>query len=354
MYLIDKELTCYETRFWTRRWGECAGCKPVRVQGVSFDRAPPPMPDPVSKAKTEQIKADVIKVPPFDIQEIPDAMRREGMPVSAKLMERWFAGVLNYAPSDEDLQAEINQNGEPYPARMYDTTSITLDWILKYERAKAAYTDLITQRIYRDAAALVLRSRLIPYVDAGVAFDPWQLCRGSMRVFHKYFHFQFATVGGSLSQKIGEFIESNYYNRGVPDDLTGALGSFNFYAAPAHVKINHIDRVAEISSIYVYVKDSYDFTDGPGAVSQYLGHWSKKGVIVVPYNGLVGQLDIPSLYLPYPVARGDVRVPGNVYYPIHNKDFRAWAIKHQRGGDFMIFSDRKRVRLRDPIRVRLT
>lgn len=46
-------------------------------------------------------------------------------------------------------------------------------------------------------------------------------------------------------------------------------------------------------------------------------------------------------------------VKGNVYYPVHNKDFRQWAMKYQRGGDFIIFSDRKRVRLRQPIRIKL-
>ncbi|WP_434660932.1 DUF6402 family protein [Paraburkholderia sp. A3BS-1L] len=115
------------------------------------------------------------------------------------------------------------------------------------------------------------------------------------------------------------------------------------------------DFFYEMNSFLLLIasKDSYDFTDKPGDVSQYLGHWSSKGVIVVPYDGLVGQLNAPSLYLPYPVARGDMRVKGNVYYPVHNKDLRQWAMKHQRGGDFIIFSDRKRVRLREPIRIKL-
>ncbi|WP_221624068.1 DUF6402 family protein [Burkholderia sp. Bp8998] len=41
----------------------------------------------------------------------------------------------------------------------------------------------------------------------------------------------------------------------------------------------------------------------------------------------------------------------NIYYPVRNSDFREWQKKHKRGGDFIIFSDKKFVRLDKPIRV---
>ncbi|MCA8021987.1 DUF6402 family protein [Burkholderia metallica] len=34
---------------------------------------------------------------------------------------------------------------------------------------------------------------------------------------------------------------------------------------------------------------------------------------------------------------GDVRVAGNVYYPVRNNSFREWQQRHRRGGDFVIF-----------------
>ncbi|CAB3778939.1 hypothetical protein LMG28688_00640 [Paraburkholderia caffeinitolerans] len=356
MYLIDGEIPYYKTSIWGSKWSKCDGCKPVDVQrisvpGISMDKAPPPAPKP-AKAQSSPQK-EVIKVPPFDIQEIPDAMRREAMPVAAQLMTRWFAGELNYAPTGEDLKAERNQDGEPYPSTMYDITTVKMSWILKFERAKEQYNELIKNRIYNQAAISVLRERLVPYRDFIVPMKIWDICKNNMPILHRYFHFQRVNVGSSLAQKIDEFMESQFHRNGIPDDLTGALGSFNLYAAPADVKIDYVTREAVISSVYVYVKDSYDFTDEAGSVSQYLGHWSTKGVIVVPYHGLIQQLNIWSLYVPYPVARGNVRVKGNIYYPVHNKDFRAWAIKHQRGGDFMVFSDRKRCQLRVPIRIKL-
>jgi hypothetical protein len=44
--------------------------------------------DPPRAPKPEPLENSKAVVPPFDIQEIPGAMRKEFMPVSAKLMER--------------------------------------------------------------------------------------------------------------------------------------------------------------------------------------------------------------------------------------------------------------------------
>ncbi|WP_250637566.1 DUF6402 family protein [Burkholderia ubonensis] len=104
-------------------------------------------PDPPKVPKPAPIEKKKETVPPFDLQEIPSAMRKLWMPISAKLMERWFAGALNYSPTDDDEAAYINQDGMPYPLEMYDTTTVKLDWVLKYERAKAQYDALQKNQI---------------------------------------------------------------------------------------------------------------------------------------------------------------------------------------------------------------
>jgi len=53
-----------------------------------------------------------------------------------------------------------------------------------------------------------------------------------------------------------------------------------------------------------------------------------------------------SVTLPYinaSVALGNPVIKGNVYYPVHNSNFRQWAIRHRRGGDFVVYSDRRYV-----------
>jgi hypothetical protein len=187
--------------------------------------------------------------------------------------------------------------------------------------------------------------------DPDQNIDAWAKCGEKLPSLHRHFQFQFVSVGSTLAQKIGDMAIA-LRNNGVPDDLTAALGSFNIYAA---IGFAHFPRpgVAEISGIYVYVKDSFDFTDLKVQTSQYLGHWSKNGVIVVPYNGAAAALGKAAFYISYPVALGNPKVAGNVYYPIHNQDFRRWAIKYGRGGDFIIYSDYKFVPLFPPIKVYL-
>jgi hypothetical protein len=58
-------------------------------------------------------------------------------------------------------------------------------------------------------------------------------------------------------------------------------------------------------------------------------------------------------YINAPVSTGNPSVKGKVYYPIHNSDFRQWAIKHRRGGDFIIFSDRRFVPIFPTIKIYL-
>ncbi|WP_175945477.1 DUF6402 family protein [Burkholderia pyrrocinia] len=307
---------------------------------------PPKPPKPAPAPKQQQSE-----VPPFDIQEIPGAMRKEMMPVAAKLMERWFAGELNYARTEADVKAEINQRGEPYPPSMYDMTTVKLDWALRPRRAKDQYDYLINTAIRTPKAREQLGKILGRYKRPGVQLDAWVMCGENLRNLHKHFQFTFANVGSTLAQKIAEDVDAKLHTNGVPDDLNAALGAFDIYAAVAYATFDAYARSAEVSGIYVYVKDSYDFTDGAGEISQYLGHWSKDGIIVLDYNGFAAYLNRPKLYRSYSVTMGDPSVRGNVFYPVHNKDFRDWALKYQRGGDFIVFSNYRFVPIYPPMKV---
>ena len=309
--------------------------------------APPRQPKPAPTPKTEV-------VPPCDIQEIPGAMRKNYMFKSAALMEKWFAGELNYSPTDADEKAEINQKGEPYPASMYDASTIKLDWVLNFRRAKDQYDALVNTAIRSPAAMRQLALILSRYKRRGAELDAWALSGKNLGRLHRHFQFQYAGVESSLPQKINRFIASNMQNRGTPDDLTGALGSFNFYAAIAYADFNDDATIVRLKGVYVYIRDNYTFTDTPGETSQCLGHWSRNGVVIVPYTAAIAILDKPWLpYVDYPVAVGDVRVSGNIYYPVKNSSFREWAIRHKRGGDFVVYSDYRFVPIYPPMTVYL-
>ena len=92
--------------------------------------------DAVLKAKAVFAAPPAKKVPPFDIQDVPKAMRKLHMPMAAKLQERWFAGQENYSQSPRHLQNEIDQNGLRYSPAMVDSTTIKMNWVLSFSRAK--------------------------------------------------------------------------------------------------------------------------------------------------------------------------------------------------------------------------
>ncbi|MFL9960592.1 DUF6402 family protein [Paraburkholderia sediminicola] len=133
-------------------------------------------------------------------------------------------------------------------------------------------------------------------------------------------------------------------SRGTPDDLTAALGSFNFYAAIAGARIE--PGIITVTHIVVYVKDNYTFNTNANETSQYLGHWNRKGVIVVPtfVAAQVANID----WLEFPVAVYTSGPKYRVYYPVKNSTFRTWQMKHRQGGDFIIYSDCVPILLKNP------
>ncbi|TKC92682.1 hypothetical protein FAZ69_00200 [Trinickia terrae] len=309
-----------------------------------------PVPPKTSKLEPPAAKKQDV-VPPFDIQEIPGAMRKEFMPVSAKLMERWFAGELNYSQSDSDQKDEINQDGQPYSESMIDRTSVTMDWVLKHERARKQYEELINTAIYNRKAYEEAKKILRRYRKR-LGVSPWTECDNDIRQLHRNFQFQRVVVESSFEQKAEQYVR-RMVHEGVPDDLTGSLGAFNFYAAIATADFDLQGKSATVTHIAVYVRDGYSFEGASDTRSQYLGHWSKDGVIVVPGYVAINMAGVP--WLDYPVVTGNVaenlHKKGKVYYPVRNRSFREWQLKHQRGGDFIIYSDWKTVRLEKPIKV---
>lgn len=312
---------------------------------TSWLRSPAPAPKaaPAPAPKAVPASPPARKVPPFDIQDVPKSMRKLALPMAATLQERWFAGAANYSRSPRDLLDEIDQNGVRYTPTMVDSTSIKMDWVLSFRRAKAAFDELIQARLRTPTALDTLKNKLAPYRNRHDILG-WNAANSDYLEFHKKFQFQLIDVNASWGQRISQFLDRSITAGGVPDDLTGALGSFNFYAAVRYARFESspAGRVAVVTDVSVYVRDPYEFSD-----EQYLGHWSPSHVAVVPAHQMArGWLD-------YPVVDGSVYDKDSVLYPVTNKDYRDWRAKYNQGGDFMIYTDRVNVKLDSPIRVAL-
>ncbi|MGF6374059.1 hypothetical protein OKW40_006875 [Paraburkholderia sp. RAU6.4a] len=392
---MPNEISVYKINKLLWRWTKQDDARAVRGVGMSLDKPPPAQLNPpkahveqaepksrppapaqrgnlpddngknaqaLSRSKTQLSKPEVPRspepprltkrattVPPFDIQDIPAAMRKEMMPVGAKLMDRWFAGELNYSRSEDDQKNEINQDGKPYPDSMYDHGIIKMKWVLGFRRAREQYEDLVNERIYSSKAASAVRQIVARYTAFGRMYlSAWGICRHDIRILHKDFQFQYVTVDGTFEQKAKTALRQSTAH--APDDLTAALGSFVINAAISEIEYDFQKRIGVIEKIVVYVKDSYSFQGELDTTSQYLGHWSRRGVAISAATELANLAGSP--WIDFPVVIGPTQAlsnPGKVYYPIRNRDFRQWQRKHNRGGDFIVYSDFNTIRLQRPI-----
>ena len=428
-YRMESSLIPFRPIRWQAYAGS-RGCVPLATQtGVSLERPapgvtpPPPQPTPpkvklsrqaikaqkeeerlqkhaeAEAAKTERnskppMQADELvleecKDPPvFDLQDIPDAMEKMGWPVSAKLARTWF-----------NAQKHIYDN-DPNSVQPYESTSVTLDWVLRFGKVRDIYKDLIERGIYNRNGLGKLERILSHHLSTmfihtkALDLDTGDFLK-DLRQFHIDWQFQRASVFNQ------DTMQSNF----SLTDLTGSLARFNLYAAIAKATVRGdkyflyddfkktktfcINPKVEVTHVFVYIKDSYSFNDDPdGVKSQYLGHWNKTGIIITPKSVLSQAVDgshkifgqksinvrthlgnysedrskLHSLYftdegLEFLVDTRKGLFQKNreqdIYFPIYNKNFNAWREKHARGGDFMIYSRPKLVKLDKPIRLQL-
>ncbi|MGG1947590.1 DUF6402 family protein [Trinickia sp. NRRL B-1857] len=344
------------------------------------------MPKPAAPSESKhQLDDDCRRPPPFDMLDLPAAMGKMGFHVAAKLSRRWFNG----------RKSIVGNLSDRYPDDMVDRKTVSLDFTLRYGGAEAKLRSLVNKEIYTENAITALKESILHFVskqftDHSIAFsgeiDSWNLSNDDIQTFHKNYQFQ--------RIKVSSF-ETLNRNAG-PTDLTAALGNFFYMAAVANATVyseKYCDYTGssprfccrsrvEVTQIYVYVRDSYSFADKPGGTaSQYLGHWNRYGMILVPaaiiadtLNNVIGREggglqwgnnpNTPSASLiydngfkrPVDIINGifkDSLRKQDVYYPVYNSNYNAWRKKYDQGGDFVIYSELKKIKLPKPIHLTL-
>ncbi|MDB5800723.1 MAG: hypothetical protein JWL63_1662 [Rhodocyclales bacterium] len=401
-------------KVWKAHYGQ-QGCVPLNTQQtISLDRLAPGEPAPPAKPKPpkptrKQIKAqqaeqarqqalaesakkqeqkepknneqkpkfldaeECEKLPIFDLQDIPDAMQKMGWTVSAKLARRWFSSPKHVF------------DGKPTSLQPLDDSIITLDWTLKFGTVKNKFNKLISEDIYESGSIALLKKytnrqlskTFVEEDSTNLSFNTAPYL-ADIRQFHIDWQFQLS--------KITSWDTMDGLH---PNDLTGSLANFNLYVAIGNVDIAAekyfkydkdkgtksycIDSVATVTHVYIYAKDNYSFIDEYSS-SQYLGHWNKTGVIIAG-DAIISEIT-NSKYINselgnhkkidfFDIIRGkdkpvDLRkgwigkykVP-DVFFPVYNKDYNQWREKHNRGGDLMIYSKPKYLKLKKPIKIKL-
>lgn len=232
----------------------------------------------------------------FDITKIPGIMRSHKWNSGAQLMDNWFSRSANDDPF----------KGVP------DTTTIKMDsWVLTFDRARKVYDQMISDKIYANPAAQKEITKMLKGKKLlGSAKSPF----------------------GDFSRPVPE-IDVNYINERTVgsitddlDDMFAALGRFNLrMAVKGFVLTTSVagksTYTVTIDAVGVYVRDSYDFNDDSW-FSQPLGFWNEK-TNYAGRNPFLGT-------------------------EVTNKDFRDWRTAHNKGGDFLVYSDLKVIKLSPP------
>lgn len=245
----------------------------------------PPQPTAPAKKKDDE-DDDCYTPPPFDMLDLPGAMKKMGFPVAAKLAQRWF---------DRRKYILSNDPSASYPGDLVDKDDVSLSFVLSYDGVVRKYEKLIREGIYSESALNFMKKKIRQFVgkkfiDSGESFngviDTLSVSGGDIQRLHEGFQFQKGPVSSwdTLSSNLGM------------TDLTASLANFDFMAAVATAKVvsekyYNYDGPSplycskpsvEVSHIYVYAKDSYSFADDPNkGASQYLGHWNRSGMIMV-------------------------------------------------------------------------
>ena len=251
------------------------------------------------------------------LTNIPRVMTSRGWVKGAALMNRWFRGGPATAPR----------------YTIADTSTISMNWILGFARAKQVYDALVSDAIWANPAAQkeiakMLKGKSLP---APGATKPFGNLSDTTQNQHKdCVNFRAFTDGGGYGNYYGAYYGYYGYSSDVMDDLTAALGRFVFHTVVAgDVTASAAGKSAPthqvtIREVGVYVRDTYDFNG-----SQPLGFWDDSDNSVSMLNFLSGTY-------------------------VSNESFRDWRTANLKGGDFEIFTDLRRIVLPKPVSFTIT
>ncbi len=253
-------------------------------------------------------------MPEITPPDIVQAMQNMGWSVASKLMKRWTDGASWKMPESVKL------NRDSAAASQIDASVVSIAWLLKFARAKAAYDTLIKKSLNDNAKKLLLE-RLR---GAGWSSGEFSLGNTSMS----------AQV---LDRMCQTNIEPFGSRSDTIDELYGAIGKASLKVAvvgdvASSGKNKHVFNVNKLG---VYLRDTYEFNDESWP-SQPLGVWSKKRCLskaetAAYYADKASRLVNPvQRVLPSPYAG---------FNAVSNSDFDDWRKKTGRGGDFVIYSD---------------
>jgi len=265
-----------------------------------------------------------VTIQPMDVTDMPKAMRKMGWKRSAKFMERWLSTPAWKCPVSWKNGSEIPP-GIYIPDENCDDETITMSWLMAYPQAKDARDDLIRKRAFSHEGLKQTGRRLKAL--------GWDGKRG--------YSFGRTNIIGHPSmsaREVDQYYQNNYLAVGdngfthffdTLDDVYGSLGTYTLKSAVIGTAFRADDNKTYIDTSYVgvYVKDFYDFNNDKR--DQPLGVWTEDGILVRS-EAAISKVADNTIY------KGGKFKKVSIF---HNSDFLKYREKHNKGGDFVVFSD---------------
>ena len=234
----------------------------------------------------------------MDITKIPGIMRNKNWTEGARIMEAWF----NRPPTIK-------------PAYSRPPHLIDIDWALGFSATKKTYNEIINEEIWANDAAKkevkkwLTREKLLN----GSKNNFGDINKSAEDLEDDYINYR--AVGSYL------YYYYDYYYYSGMNDLTATLGRFVLRVAisgtvePSNMPGMHMVTVDKLG---IYIRDTYDFEG-----DQSLGYWDEDDDSVSYLNPLSGD-------------------------KVTNESFRNWRSANGKGGDFLVYSNVKKLRIIKP------
>ncbi|MDE9429607.1 DUF6402 family protein [Xenorhabdus bovienii] len=248
-----------------------------------------------------------INVDIFMLNEIPNSMKKMGWEMAPKIMRYWFERPKIEFTQEEKVRYIKEIDSIDIPKDRVNDSIVKMEWAMNFNQVKEATEELVQKWASPNGIKLLkkrlsVNSNKIGYSDSAIELDTYA------QVNYKEI--------GSLTDTI--------------DDYFGAIGKATLkLAVRGYVDKIKTKNVFITEGLGIYLKDSYDFFNP----DEFLGVWSRDGVLskvkTAVYMGFYNDNMWREL------ATGEY----SKHVPVYNRNFREWQKKHNKGGDFIVFSD---------------
>jgi len=297
--------------------------------------------------------ATTASVKDFCFTDIPPVMDKLQWTQAARVMRKWINGASYVMPDEvkvgqvkaSTLSAEKILDDVPFEWLCTGSTRVKpiidqLDEQLKsavdYNQLVGKLPNLLTQL---SNGLLLLLKRL----DRLGAVD---LKNMSLKNACFDFSDRSAVQLDELSQFNLRRVSTSLWERATDelDDVYGALGGFAIKLAAT--KISTVVRQGAQSSIHIdeigmYLRDTYDFNNDNQGEDQFLGYWNYDNVLSSKAATFAGvSVSAKTLYW-----------IGGEYFRVTNNSYNEWREKCGKGGDFLIFSQVRKLPVKIEIHI---